>query len=71
MRISLTAKVLNQTSGYAPSLRLNSRFPTATLHNIQHSIRGLNRNVAIWLNMQSRSHEATVTQRRRDVASSI
>ena len=58
------------TSGYAASLRRCSRFVTATLH-IEHSIRGLNRKVAILLNMQSRRREATVTQRRRDVAASI
>ena len=38
---------------------------------IEHSIRGLNRNVAILLNMQSRSREATVTPRRRGVAAII
>ena len=45
-------------------------FAPATLH-LEHSIRGLNRNVAILLNMQSRSCEATVTPRRRDLAANI
>ena len=45
-------------------------FATATLH-IGHSIWGLNRNVSILLNMQSRSREATVTPRRRGVAAII
>ena len=49
------------TSSYAVSLRrCAAKFATATLH-IEHSIRGLNQNVAILLNMQSRSREATVT----------
>ena len=56
--------------GGLQSLRdCSSRFATATLH-IELSIRGLNRNVAILLNMQSRSREATVTLRRRGVAAS-
>ena len=42
---------------------------TATLH-IEHSIRGLNRNVAILFNMLTRSREAIVTPRRRGVAAS-
>ena len=41
----------------------------SNLH-IEHSIRGLNRNVAILLNMQSRSLEATVTLHQRGVAAS-
>ena len=39
--------------------------------HIEHSIRGLNRSVAILLNMQSRSREANVTPRRRGVAAII
>ena len=43
---------------------------TATLH-IKHSIRGLNRNASLLLNMQSRSRDATVTQCRSDVTATI
>ena len=39
---------------------VKGHFATANLH-IEHSMRGLNRNVAILLTMQIRSREATVT----------
>ena len=65
-RMAVMTYTLYQTSGYAAALRRSIREATApvalTLH-IEHSIRGLNRKVAIFLNMQIRSCETTVTQR--------